>query len=121
FFSLANHNDDNKKLKGFLNGHEIELNHDEKLKCVEVFIPSVFFTNPAEEKPSYHTVRNFFVNIYSYLLTLENIIVVPRNQWNWRKCDPIINNAYVISYHTRSMDMDNKKHLHIQESTLAER
>ena len=121
FFSLANHNDDNKKLKGFLNGHEIELNHDEKLKCVEVFIPSVFFTTPAEEKPSYHTVRNFFVNIYSYLLTLENIIVVPRNQWNWRKCDPIINNAYVISYHTRSMDMDNKKHLHIQESTLAER
>lgn len=121
FFSLANHNDDNKKLKGFLNGHEIELNHDEKLKCVEVFIPGVFFTNPAEEKPSYHTVRNFFVNIYSYLLTLENIIVVPRNQWNWRKCDPIINNAYVISYHTRSMDMDNKKHLHIQESTLAER
>ncbi|EMF8520749.1 capsular biosynthesis protein [Escherichia coli] len=121
FFSLANHNDDNKKLKGFLNGHEIELNHDEKLKCVEVFIPSVFFTNPAEEKSSYHTVRNFFVNIYSYLLTLENIIVVPRNQWNWRKCDPIINNAYVISYHTRSMDMDNKKHLHIQESTLAER
>ena len=121
FFSLANHNDDNKKLKGFLNGHEIELNHDEKLKCVEVFIPSVFFTNPAEEKTSYHTVRNFFVNIYSYLLTLENIIVVPRNQWNWRKCDPIINNAYVISYHTRSMDMDNKKHLHIQESTLAER
>ncbi|HDN3186595.1 TPA: capsular biosynthesis protein [Escherichia coli] len=121
FFSLANHNDDNKKLKGFLNGHEIELNHDEKLKCVEVFIPSVFFTNPAEEKPSYHTVRNFFINIYSYLLTLENIIVVPRNQWNWRKCDPIINNAYVISYHTRSMDMDNKKHLHIQESTLAER
>ncbi|MGT3873297.1 hypothetical protein [Escherichia coli] len=65
FFSLANHNDDNKKLKGFLNGHEIELNHDEKLKCVEVFIPSVFFTNPAEEKPSYHTVRNFFVK---YLL-----------------------------------------------------
>ncbi|WP_097729981.1 capsular biosynthesis protein [Escherichia coli] len=123
FFSLANHNDDNKKLKGFLNGNEIELNHDEKLKfkCIEVFIPSVFFTNPAEEKPSYHTVRNFFANIYSYLLTLENIIVVPRNQWNWRKCDPIINNAYVISYHTRSIDMDNKKHLHIQESTLAER
>ncbi|TLJ01408.1 capsular biosynthesis protein [Escherichia sp. E4694] len=123
FFSLANHNDENKKLKGFLNGNEIELNHDEKLKfkCVEVFIPSVFFTNPAEEKPSYHTVRNFFVNIYSCLLTLENIIVVPRNQWNWRKCEPIINNAYVISYHTRSMDMDNKKHLHIQESTLAER
>lgn len=123
FFSLANHNDDNTKLKGFLNGNEIELNHDKKLKfkCVEVFIPSVFFTNPAEEKPSYHTVRNFFINIYSYLLTLDDIIVVPRNQWNWRKCDPIINNAYVISYHTRSMDMDNKKHLHIQESTLAER
>lgn len=119
-FALANYNDENTIPFGIFNGQSIEItNTKPDLKCIELFIPSVFFTEPKEEKPSYVTVRNFFRNIYAYILKRDDIIIIPRHQWNWRKCDLLDENHYSISYHTH--EEMNPKRLHIQESTLANR
>ncbi|EMO0768511.1 capsular biosynthesis protein [Escherichia coli] len=120
-FDLANYNDENENIRCFLNGDDVELYkvNNSDFKIIEIFIPQVFFSNPIDDKPSFSTIRLFFQNIFSHVTKLKNIIIIPRNQWNWRKCDPLIENAYVISYHTYSSNT--KTNLHIQESTLANR
>lgn len=119
-FSLATYNDENFVVKALLNKSSINLNEiPNNIKIIEVFIPTVFYTDPKEEKPSYGTVREFLSIIYDCLLNTSDLAIVPRNQWNWRKCDLLLDDAYSISYHTNGEL--NKNHIHIQESTLAGR
>jgi tetratricopeptide (TPR) repeat protein len=118
---VASANEISSHLCGLRNGAivDIDLNHVDLSKTVEVFIPTVFFAAPNEEKPSYATVREFLSNVYSYLIDRSDLILVPRHQWNWRNCDPRIPGARVVSYHTNAPL--NSNHLHIQEVPLAGR
>lgn len=85
-------------------------------KIVEVFIPTVFFADPKTEKPSYVTVRAFFNNLYLALFNRDDIVIVPRHQYNWRYCSKRLGeDAYSISYHTNN---NSPCSLHVQESTL---
>jgi tetratricopeptide (TPR) repeat protein len=117
----ASANEVSSHLCGLRNGAivDINLNQVDLSKTVEVFIPTVFFAAPNEEKPSYATVREFLSNVYSYLMDRSDLILVPRHQWNWRNCDPRIPGARVVSYHTNAPI--NANHLHIQEVPLAGR
>jgi tetratricopeptide (TPR) repeat protein len=117
----ATANEISSHLCGLRNGAivDIDLNNIDLSKTVEVFIPTVFFAAPNEEKPSYATVREFLSNVYSYLMDRNDLTLVPRHQWNWRNCDPRIPGARVVSYHTNApLSAD---HLHIQEVPLAGR
>ncbi|MEX5343939.1 capsule biosynthesis protein [Pseudomonas sp. I2] len=117
----ASANETSPHLYGLKNGSivDIEIENIDLSKVVEVFIPTVFFAAPTEEKPSYATVREFLSNVYSYLMGRSDLILVPRHQWNWRNCDPRIPGAKVVSYHTNAPL--NSNHLHIQEVPLAGR
>jgi len=118
---MATTNELSSHLYGLKNGSivDIDPNTIDPLKTVEVFIPTVFFAAPNEEKPSYATVREFLGNVYDYLMSRRDLTLVPRHQWNWRNCDPRIPNARIVSYHTNAPY--NSNHLHIQEVPLAGR
>lgn len=118
---IASSNETSSNLHGLHRGSiiDIEFSKIPPEKIVEVFIPTVFFAAPDEEKPSYSTVREFLSNVYSYLLSRQDLILVPRHQWNWRNCDPSIPGARIVSYHTNATY--NPMHLHIQEVPLAGR
>ncbi|EJN40119.1 capsule polysaccharide export protein [Pseudomonas sp. GM84] len=118
---MATTNEISPHLYGLKNGSivDIDPNTINPLKTVEVFIPTVFFAAPNEEKPSYATVREFLGNVYDYLMSRTDLTLVPRHQWNWRNCDPRTPNARVVSYHTNAPY--NTNHLHIQEVPLAGR
>ncbi|NBF16474.1 capsule biosynthesis protein [Pseudomonas sp. Fl4BN2] len=118
---IANTNEVSQHLYGWSNGSIVDIEPDtmDLSKVVEVFIPTVFFAAPNEEKPSYATVREFLSNVYGYLLARKDLILVPRHQWNWRNCDPRIPGARIVSYHTNAPL--NADHLHIQEVPLAGR
>jgi tetratricopeptide (TPR) repeat protein len=117
----ASTNEISSHLCGLRNGAivDIDLNQVDLSKTVEIFIPTVFFAAPNEEKPSYATVREFLLNVYGYLMDRSDLILVPRHQWNWRNCDPRIPGARVVSYHTNAPI--NGNHLHIQEVPFAGR
>lgn len=117
----ASTNEISSHLYGLRNGSivDIDINRIDLSKTVEVFIPTVFFAAPNEEKPSYATVREFLSHVYSYLIDRSDLTLVPRHQWNWRNCDPRIPGARVVSYHTNAPLSTN--HLHIQEVPLAGR
>ena len=117
----ASTNEISSHLYGLRNGAivDIDLDNIDLSTTVEVFIPTVFFAAPNEEKPSYATVREFLSNVYSYLMDRSDLTLVPRHQWNWRNCDPRIPGARVVSYHTNAPLSSN--HLHIQEVPLAGR
>jgi tetratricopeptide (TPR) repeat protein len=87
-----------------------------KDKMVELFIPTPFFSKPAEEKPTYASVREVFSRIGNYLLEREDLLIVPRLQLNWRYCKPWLEGRSV-SYHTRGAQSD-RRHLRVQESPL---
>ncbi|HDS1736315.1 capsule biosynthesis protein [Pseudomonas sp. BP8] len=118
---IATTNETSPHLYGIKNGVMVDVdpNSIDLSKTVEVFIPTVFFAAPNEVKPSYATVRAFLGNVYDYLMSRTDLILVPRHQWNWRNHDPRIPGARVVSYHTNAPY--NVKHLHIQEVPLAGR
>lgn len=120
-FELASFNEENTELYGLLNGSPIEISRLDipADKIIELFIPTVFFAEPEQEKSSYKTVREFLTTVYSYLKENDDFVLVPRHQWNWRKCNPKIPGSRVISYHTH--DEYNQHHMHIQEAALAGR
>jgi Capsule polysaccharide biosynthesis protein len=88
-------------------------------KIVELFIPAVFFSHPDHEKPTFGTIRTIFLLVINYLMRSPNLVIVPRFQLYWNQCMPKTKDCYVISYHTSSLN--NPRHLHIQESPLAQR
>lgn len=120
-FELASFNEENNTLYGLFNGSPIEITKLDMSadKIIELFIPTVFFAEPEQEKSSYKTVREFLSTVYSYLKEKDDFVIVPRHQWNWRKCNPKIPGSRVLSYHTH--DEYNQHHMHIQEAALAGR
>lgn len=120
-FDIASTNENSDELYGIYRGTTISLIESglSPSNVVELFIPTVFFANPREEKASYSTVREFLSTIFKYVKTKKDFILVPRHQWNWRYCDPRVEGARIISYHTNAKP--NPKHLHVQELSLAGR
>ncbi|MDI9221129.1 capsular biosynthesis protein [Pantoea sp. EA-12] len=122
YLNVATLNDENLNNKGYLNGELIDLNDPKYLsmKKVELFLPSVIFSNPSQEKSSYSTVRDFYQTVIEVVFDLKNAVIIPRNQWNWRKCNPFYYDSYVISYHTVN-PLTNPGWISIQESTISGR
>lgn len=120
-FELASFNEENACLYGLVEGLPVEISRLDISadKIIELFIPTVFFAEPEQEKSSYKTVREFLSSVYSYLKENKDYVLVPRHQWNWRKCNPKIPGTRVLSYHTH--DEYNQHHMHIQEAALAGR
>lgn len=85
---------------------------------VELFIPTAFFAADDEEKPTYETVRQTFSIIAAQLLSDPSVILVPRQQYNWRNAAPRLNRR-VLSYHTNGEYSEDR--LHLQETALAGR
>ena len=118
---IASLNDENHNTVGLLNGEKVILNNKKnEIKILELFIPSVYFNDPANEKTSYKTVRDFYNTVIESMLELKDIIIIPRNQWNWRYCDPMYQNSYVLSYHTLN-SLTQPGWACIQESTIADK
>ena len=89
----------------------------ESTRVVELFIPTPFFAGSDQEKPTYETIRQAFLQAIRFLIEDKNIAIVPRFQLYWKDCIPKVRNAWIISYHTSAPA--NPRHLHIQESPLA--
>ena len=106
-----------KVIFGLLNGKKIVVSNlnDSSHSLIELFIPTVFFSKESEEKITYKTVRSFYKSICDILYTLEDVIVVPRYQMNWRKYKRYFQNSLCICYHSIS---DERNTLIIQESQL---
>lgn len=83
---------------------------------VEFFVPTPFLAFDQTEKPTYATVRSFFLATFSELASRPGVAIIPRLQLNWRNCVPRTSGR-VVSYHT--FGIDTPLHLRIQESTLA--
>ncbi|MCW7538933.1 CDP-glycerol glycerophosphotransferase family protein [Aquabacterium sp. A7-Y] len=117
---LASRNEQGGGLAGVIDGRRVALDPGtiDPDRIVEFFIPTVFFSDPADEKPSYRTVRAALRHAYAALLRVPGLTVVPRYQYNWRHCVPRLGGRSV-SYHTRATY--NSAWLHIQESPLAGR
>ncbi|MFT4241151.1 MAG: hypothetical protein QM569_02600 [Acidovorax sp.] len=121
FLCVAHLNENQDSLLGILNGAAIELDlaSMDSSKVVEVFIPTAFFSDGEDEKPSYSTVRTFLRTIYEYILSRSDIVIVPRHQFNWRYADRRLV-AKALSYHTSSAEFDSTW-MHVQEASLAGR
>jgi UDP-N-acetylglucosamine:LPS N-acetylglucosamine transferase len=107
-------------LTAFANGKSVKYLQAEslKLKTVEFFIPTVFFSKLSDEKPTYPAIRKIFLTMLSHLMTKPELAVIPRWQLNWRHCVPK-SFGPVISYHTKNDNNAKQNHLHIQESPFA--
>ena len=115
---LANRNEWCQDLLGLTIGNSLVpyvQARDAGKRCVEFHIPSVFF-NQSEEKPTYATVRSFYRNLYDVLHGMEDVVIFPLHQYNWRN-SPHVMGEYGISYHTHADEAD-RKWLHVQESVL---
>jgi len=119
WIDVANQNESSNVLIGLDQGLPITITNLDKLDkdYVEIFIPNSIFTNPKTDKDSFMTVNSVFKEIYLLLLSKENLIIIPRHQYNWRYCLPKTPGRK-ISYHTHS-DTNNPNWLHIQESTFS--
>jgi len=120
WINIANQNESSKTLIGIDKGLPVATD-DKKLlnkKTIEVFIPNSIFTNPQNDKDSFQTVNNIFKEIFLFLLRRDDIIIIPRHQYNWRYCVPGTTGK-IISYHTHHHE-NNPNWLHIQESTFSD-
>jgi UDP-N-acetylglucosamine 2-epimerase len=119
WLDVAAANEDQNVLKGIKNGRLLDLTAaDMDENCIELFIPSVFFTNPSEEKQPFSVVNDFFKIIIRTIYHAKDIIVIPRHQYNWRNVKRKTKSCRAISYHTAN-SIDDPLWLHVQESTLA--
>ena len=119
WIEVANKNESLDVLFGIDNGIPVEIEDTTQLdkKSIEIFIPNSIFTNPKNDKSSFENVSSMFKEIFLFLLSRDDIVIIPRHQYNWRYGVPR-SNAKVISYHTSS-DNNNLDWLHVQESTLS--
>ncbi len=120
WIEAAHRNESSENLIGLKNGMPLEIkekdiNND---NIIELFIPNSIFTNPAEDKSSFETVNILFKTLFKYLLKKEDLIIIPRHQYNWRYCLPRTEGK-IISYHTYNNINNNRNWLHIQESTFS--
>lgn len=118
WLDIADANEKPNILLGVLNGFPIDVNklEDEVIK-VELFVPNAFFTPPESEKPSFKTAQKYFRKVCEIVQSFEDVVVIPRHQFNWKKVYRKTN-FKAISYHTFN-DINNPNWLHVQESTLA--
>lgn len=118
WLDLADENEKPNILLGVLNGFPVDANklQRETVK-VELFIPNAFFTPPEDEKPTFKTAQEYFRNVCEIVQSFEDVVVIPRHQFNWKKVYRKTN-FKAISYHTFN-DVNNPNWLHVQESTLA--
>ena len=118
WLKIANQNESTEVLIGLDSGIPIAMDKIEELdkKTVELFIPNSIFTNPKNDKSSFSDVNIMFREIFLYLLKREDIVIIPRHQYNWRYCVPHTTGRK-ISYHTNHEEND-PYWFHIQESTL---
>jgi len=117
---IAYLNESGKNLIGIRNHAAIDIYPDDvkSPNVVELFIPTAFFADAEDEKPSYETIRIFLHTVYDHLLAQSDLIIVPRHQYNWRFCKRHLQ-ARAVSYHTNAEF--EKNWLHLQEATLAGR
>jgi CDP-glycerol glycerophosphotransferase (TagB/SpsB family) len=121
WLDIAMANEDQNVFKGVKNGKLFDLTTaDMDENCIELFIPSVFFTNPSKEKQPFSMVADFFKIIIKTIYHTKDIIVLPRHQYNWRNVNRKTKACKAISYHTAN-DTDDSLWLHVQESALANR
>ena len=94
---------------------EVDAEHG---KIIEIAIPTVFFSRKKEEKSTYESVRNFYVNLIVLLSNSNKYVLVPFHQYNWRNYRRRLANSLVICYHCVAKDNNT---LVIQESQIPER
>lgn len=104
----------------FLNGEKIKIKKGQESVqlCVEVAIPTVFYSIEDEEKPTYSTVRQLFENLIGILINSKDIIVIPFQQYNWRQYNRRFQKTLVIAYHAHGIPGDA---LIVHESQVAGR
>jgi len=119
WIEAANKNESTNLLYGIDKGLPFKIKDIKKIDktTIELFIPNSIFTNPKNDKSSFKDINAFFKEIFLCLLNRDDIIIIPRHQYNWRYCTPKTQGR-VLSYHTHS-DENNPNWLHIQESTLS--
>ena len=117
WIDIANKNESEFSLIGLDNGIPIQNIADSKKQVVELFIPNSIFTNPQKDKSSFATVNKVYKEIFHFLIQNNDVIILPRHQYNWRYANPS-SGKKILSYHTHS-NVDNPNWLHIQESTFA--
>lgn len=120
WLELADKNEIPDVLLGMLNGSPVDVNKldNERLK-IEFFIPNAFFTPPENEKPTFKTAQQYFRTICRIVESFDDVVVIPRHQFNWRKVYRKTD-FKAISYHTFN-EVSDPDWLHVQESTLANR
>ncbi|MGP5302222.1 capsular polysaccharide export protein, LipB/KpsS family [Psychrobacter celer] len=120
WLEIADENERPNALLGMLNGSPVDVSKLEKETIkIELFIPNAFFTPPENEKPTFKTAQEYFRTICKVIESFEDIVIIPRHQFNWRKVYRKTE-FKAISYHTFN-EVNNPEWLHVQESTLANR
>lgn len=111
-------NEQGEDLIGFRGGfpRSIDTQKIDRDKTIEVFIPTAFFSE--DNRPVYATIRTFLRIVYAELLGREDLVIVPRHQYNWRNCCRRLD-ARALSYHTNAFF--DPYWLHVQEAPLAGR
>lgn len=120
WLEIADENERPNVLLGVINGFPVDVNKLEKETVkIELFIPNAFFTPPENEKPTFQTAQEYFRKICKIVESFEDVVIIPRHQFNWRKLYRKTD-FKAISYHTFN-DVNDPNWLHVQESTLANR
>lgn len=120
FTEAAWHNEPgrNATLVGFEGHTTVTIDRDryDRHRVVEFFIPPAFYRHPAKELANVAAIRQFFGVLLARVARHESAILVPRHQFNWRSCNPLLDGR-VISYHTKGKA--DGRHLRMQEGALA--
>lgn len=120
FTEAAWHNESgrNAALVGFEGDRKVTIDRDryDRNRVVEFFIPPAFYRHPAKELANVAAIRQFFGVLLARVARHQGTILVPRHQFNWRACNPLLAGR-VISYHTKGEG--DGRHLRMQEGALA--
>jgi hypothetical protein len=120
FTEAAWHNEPgrNTTFLGFEGDRRVTIDRDryDRHRVVEFFIPPAFYRHPAKELGNVAAIRQFFRVLLARVASHERAILVPRHQFNWRSCNPLLDGR-VISYHTKGEG--DGRHLRMQEGALA--
>ncbi len=116
---LAWHNECESSLHAVVSGRVVEVSSNEErsvegLPLVDFFLPTPFF-DYTNTKPTHATVRRAFRTLGAALGRRDDVVVVPRLQFNWRSA-PVDPARPAISYHTH--DPSRSDRMHVQEAEL---
>jgi hypothetical protein len=95
----------------------IDVDACDPARIAEVFIPTVFYSNTEPEKQrTYPLIRQVFAVLLDRISQRRDVILVPRHQFNWRVCRPLLPGK-VLSYHTRGAA--HSRYLRLKEGALS--